>query len=321
MRFNDASKRLADLRSSGALTLSAEQLLSNLQKEVKDLSSRREAVDAAIFERQVHLEKLQGWESADRVTTEDDVLIKREQVSEAEDQLRSLLERLDGAIERNNKLTVFRQASSVAQKKMREKEEEVDRLLEEKQRLKKLIDDKEEELKSAGKNSGKIGRKDLKKYGAIVRDKIEVYKKMRAELSALQAELVIVQRTEQILRSRHKNLDEFVAEEERRKSIEASRESQRALLEVSEKSSHADQTKGMTLEQVNSLVESIGKEFKIKQSQLQPLISELKSVREDYMNLEAEHTDARSTYDRVAVGLELEKQNLEKECDTLQVNQ
>lgn len=319
MRFNDASKRLSDLRNSGALTLSAEQLLSNLQKEVKDLVSRREAVDAAIFERQTHLEKLQGWDSADRVTTEDDVIIKREQVADAEEQLKSLLDRLDGAIERNNKLAVFRQASSVAQRKLREKEDEVDQLVEEKQRLKKLIDDKEEELKTSGKGSAKMGRKDLKKYGAIVRDKIEVYKKMRAELSALQAELVVVQRTEQILRSRHKNLDEFIAEEERRKSFEASRDVQRESLEAIEKSAQAAQTKGMTLDQISNIVDSIGREFKNKQSQLQPLISQLKSLRQDYMNLEAEHADARSTYDRVAVGLELEKQNLEKECDALQV--
>ena len=101
--------------------------------------------------------------------------------------------------------------------------------------------------------------------------------------------------------------------------MEASRDAQRTMLEMAEKSSQADQMKGMTLEQVNSLVDAIGKEFKLKQSQLQPLISELKSIRQDYMNLEAEHADARSTYDRVAVGLELEKQNLEKECDTLQV--
>ena len=146
-----------------------------------------------------------------------------------------------------------------------------------------------------------------------------MYKKMRAELSALQAELVVVQRTEQILRTRHKNLDEFIAEEERRKSFEASRDAQRENLEAIEKSTQADQTKGMTLDQISNIVDSIGREFKNKQSQLQPLISQLKSLRQDYMNLEAEHADARSTYDRVAVGLELEKQNLEKECDALQV--
>jgi intraflagellar transport protein 81 len=319
MRFADASKRLADSRSSGAQSLSAEQLLANLQKEVKDLVGRREAVESAIFERQAHLDRLQSWENADRVTTEDDVLIKREQVQECEDQLKSLQERLDGALERNNKLEMFRQASSVAQKKLREREEDVERLSEEKRRLRKAVDDKEEELRSAGKGGGKLGRKDLKKYSALVRDKIEVYKTMRAEITRLQAELVVIQRTEQILRSRHKNLDDFIAESERAKGVEGYRETQRSIADMSERTAQVDQMKGMTLEQISGVVDQIGREFRSKQSQLQPLIGELKAVRQDFINTEAEYNESRSTYDRVAVGLELEKQTLEKECDSLQV--
>jgi intraflagellar transport protein 81 len=220
MRFTEASKRLAETRNSGAQTMSAEQLLANLQKEVKDLTGKREAVDGVIFDRQTHLDKLQSWESSDRVATEDDVLIKREQVRDSEDQLKSLQDRLDGALERNPKLGVFRQASAVALKKLREKEEEIDRLSEEKRRLRKLVDDKEEELKSSSKGTNKLGRKDLKKYGAVVRDKIEVYKKMRAAITSLGAELVVIQRTEQILKSKHSNLDQFIAEMEQKKGVE-----------------------------------------------------------------------------------------------------
>lgn len=318
MRFGDASKRLADTRNSGAQSMSAEQLLQNLQKEVRDLTSRRETIEGAIFERQAHLDKLQSWESSDRVTTEDDVLIKRDQVREAEDQLRSLEERLEGALERNTKLATFRQASSMAQKKLREKEEEVEKLSEEKRRLRKLVDDKEEDLKAAGKGVNKLGRKDLKKYGAVVKDKIEVYKRMRDELAALRAELVVVQRTEQILKSRHKNLDEFIAEAEKRKGVEGYRETQRAIIDMSEKTAQVDQMKGLTLEQIAAMVDEISREYKRKQSQLQPLINELKSVRQEYQNVESEFADTKSTYDRAAVGLELEKQTLEKECDTLQ---
>ena len=39
---------------------------------------------------------------------------------------------------------------------------------------------------------------DLKKYGAVVREKIEKYKRMREELAAIRAELVVLQRTEQV---------------------------------------------------------------------------------------------------------------------------
>lgn len=220
LHFADASKRLGDTRSSGAQTLSAEQLLANLQKDVKDLTGRRESFEGSIFDRQAHLDKLQGWESNDRMTTEDDVMVKREQVKDFEDQLHSLQDRLEGALEKSNKLAVFRQASAVAQKKLREREEEAERLAEEKQRLRRMVDEKEEELRLASKGSNKIGRRDLKKYGAMVRDKIEVYKKMREELATLRAELVIVQRTEQILKSRNPRLEDFMEEMERKKGAE-----------------------------------------------------------------------------------------------------
>jgi intraflagellar transport protein 81 len=53
-----------------------------------------------------------------------------------------------------------------------------------------------------------------------VREKIETYKRMREEISSLRAELVILQRTETILRSRDKNLDSFLRDLEKKKGIE-----------------------------------------------------------------------------------------------------
>ena len=224
LRFSDASKRLAEMKNSGIRTQTAEQILSKLQNDVKELNDRKDNVERIMMERESHLEKLQSWDSADRVTTEDDVHMKRDQVNELEDEISSLQERLDAALERNTKLIVFRQASTMALKKYREREDEVEKLLEELKRLTRQTEEKENELKAQGKggNNGKMGKKDLKKYGAVVREKIEKYKKMREELAALRAELVVLQRTEQILKGRHRNLDEFLAELERQKGVEVS---------------------------------------------------------------------------------------------------
>ena len=67
----------------------------------------------------------------------------------------------------------------------------VDKLSEELRRLNKLVEEKEQELKNKnlanGNGAGKIGKKDLKKYGAQVREKIESYKKMREELAAMRS--------------------------------------------------------------------------------------------------------------------------------------
>jgi len=54
------------------------------------------------------------------------------------------------------------------------------------------------------------------------------------------------------------------------------RDTQRALVEMSEKTAEVDQLKGSTLEEISAMVERIGREFKAKQEQLAPLMAELK---------------------------------------------
>lgn len=81
MRLSESSKRLSEMKSSGIQTQSAEQLLSKLQRDVRDLSDKKEALENNVSEREAHLSKLQGWEKSDRITTEDDVRAKREQVN------------------------------------------------------------------------------------------------------------------------------------------------------------------------------------------------------------------------------------------------
>ena len=132
---------------------------------------------------------------------------KRDQVREIEEQVANLQEHLDNALERNTKLVVFRQASTIAMKKMREREDEIEKLTEEKRRLSKQIEEKNNELRAKGKlgdNKGKITQDQLKRYGAEVKGKVEQYKVMRKEQDALRSELVVLQRTEQILKSRNK---------------------------------------------------------------------------------------------------------------------
>ncbi len=45
----------------------------------------------------------------------------------------------------------------------------------------------------------------------------------------------------------------------------------------------------------------------------------LQNVRQEYMDVESQYQERKSTYDKVAVGLEMEKQALEKDCNTFQV--
>ena len=219
-KCNETARRLADTRNSNSMSQSPEELLSKLQAEVRGLIEKKDAQEGAMAEKNMHLEKLMGWENSDRVTTEEDVRQKRIQVREEEQHLQELQLQLDAALERNPKLSVFRQASTMAQAKLREKEVQAEKLDEERRRLVKQAEDREAELQQArGKKNPAMAKIDLKKYGAQVREKIEKYKKMREELSGLRSELVVLQRTEQILKGKLKNLDDFLSEVEKKKGI------------------------------------------------------------------------------------------------------
>jgi len=181
------------------------------------------------------------------------------------------------------------------------------------------MEEKELKLQASGKiRSSRPGKDEMMKYSDQVKGKIEDYKKMRAEITTLRAELVVLQNTEQTLKKKHKNLDDFLSELERTKGVEGYRSTQRALEEMSEKTAAVDQMKGATLEQISSMVEKIGRKFKEMQTQLQPLINELKNTRQEYMEVEANYAERKVNYDKIALVMDLERQSLEKECDSLQ---
>jgi intraflagellar transport protein 81 len=48
------------------------------------------------------------------------------------------------------------------------------------------------------------------RYGNTLREKTSVYKRMKQELGALRAEAVVLHRTEQILKGRDRNLEDFL---------------------------------------------------------------------------------------------------------------
>jgi len=222
-RLKELKSRLAEAVGTGIQNKSAEQLLASLQKDVRDLTARKDALESAIADRTGHLEKLMSWEASDRGTTEDDVRAKRSELMDLQNERASLSERLEAALERNDKLDMFHQASTLALTKQREKEQELEKVVEDKRRISRQLEDKDNALRAQGKASalsGKLGREDRQNLGKQLKDKVEKYKKMRAELNAQQAELVILQNTEQILKGKHKNLDDFLAELERKKGVE-----------------------------------------------------------------------------------------------------
>mmetsp|Transcript_2945 Transcript_2945/g.9671 ORF Transcript_2945/g.9671 Transcript_2945/m.9671 type:complete len:645 (-) Transcript_2945:901-2835(-) len=76
--------------------------------------------------------------------------------------------------------------------------------------------------------------------------------------------------------------------------------------------------KEKTLEEISNMVRSITQQLKEKKNDLAPQIKKLREVRNSYQIVETDFLQKKATYDKVAVGLDVERQQLEHECDAYQ---
>lgn len=183
-KLKDASQQLTTFKASGAQNLSPDQLLSKMQSDVKVLYARREAITATLSERRQHLEKLGSWsDSADRTGTYEDVQSKREQIRAIQDDLKRAHARLD-ASDNATKLAVFRQAAAMAEKKLREREDEIDKLTTEKKHILQLVQEKESALASAIANGcNDVSSKGSAQLRASLAKNSVLYKEQHSQLA------------------------------------------------------------------------------------------------------------------------------------------
>lgn len=333
-KFSEASRRLSNTKQGGVANQSAEQIFQKLKTDVKDLFDRKEMVESALNDKELTLDKYASIENSDRMMTDDDVQVKREQVRHIEDDVAALKSRLDASLERNPKLTVFRQASAMAQKKLKEKEEDADKVSDEKKRLLKMIADKEVayENKISQLSIGKLGKADRMRFAAQMAEKQAYFKKLQDDMAKLRAELVTLQRTEQLLRAKFTSegygngnkskgeLDQLSEMTEKRRIANGLTYKFLDPSTVSAGGATVDDLslEGATLEQVNVMVDKIIKEFKARQAQLQPVMTELRAARQQYSEVEAEYMDKKAIFEKLTVGMEMDKLALEKDCDDCQ---
>ena len=155
-------------------------------------------------------------------------------------------------------------------------------------------------------------------YGAQLREKNQKFKAAKTEIATLRAESVVLHRTEQILKGRDRNLEEFLKQQEAKAGVSGYRDAQSKLEAASEQTAEMDDMKGQTLEEISELVKTIQNNLEEKKTKLKPLIKELKDVRKKFQDTEQQYKDKKARFDQVAVGLATERSMLENECDELQ---
>ncbi|CAM9445118.1 unnamed protein product [Ectocarpus sp. 13 AM-2016] len=237
-RAEDARRRLGVLRQGTASATTAAAVLGQLQREVAALDNKlTQVLPTEIGQKTRKLEQLER-EAAEPQRSREDV----QEMEQLEYQLRRENEQTRQQIE---KALADRQPAALAAKKRAEKEGEWERLQEDRAKLAAEIEDKESKME--GLNSGSRGgggsngmsKEELRQYGALLREKTQTYLKMKGELAATRAESVVLRRTEQILKGRDENLEEFLGQMEAEKGVTGYRKVHADLVEKSEQTAQA----------------------------------------------------------------------------------
>lgn len=315
-RQEDAGRRLKALRSSQQNNSTAEAMLAELLNEVSVLEQRaRVVLPRELEQERCKREKLEELRFEPKRSQTDLEMIQHE-VQRYGEQCAKIREQVDDNMNAraDNKLTTFRQALLLASKKLAAKEEEVELLQHENRQLAEQIDSEETKLSDMGGNQY-MTKSEFKNYGVVLREKTQRYRDHKTELKDLQAESVLLHRTEQILRGRDKNLGEFLTQLEAKKGVLGYRATQEKLEKASEEAANLDANKEQTLEEISAIVKGIKTKLHERKNQLAPQIKQLREVRKVHNEVESEYNYKKMSYDKVAVGLEMERQQLEQKCE------
>jgi intraflagellar transport protein 81 len=322
-RAREAEARLQDLRASLSQDATPEQLFERLQSQV----ARNADIVSNKFPAEIELQQgtLQRLEHAlseppktehDIADMEDEVQALRRVIQQYQVQIADA-QVAQGSGDGEDKLAVFRQHANLQARKLAEKEEELEQLRADKQRLQRSTEELESKLASIS-GSKFMSREEFKQYATTLRNKTNQYKKVKAELAELTAESVVLHRTEQLLKSKDADLEGFLRDLERQKGVSGFLATQDKIDDVSVQNARVNALKGETLEEISRVVTDINQALKERKNQLAPQIKELRTVRQRYQEMEQVYLERKAQYDHTAVGLEAERLKLEQECAAFQ---
>ncbi len=241
----------------------------------------------------------------------------REDIASVNEEIAELVDkRMPGKDPEQDRVALFRQQAAVIAKKREKAAEEYKELMDELNTIKQEIQSNKEKLNEF---DGGVALRDeeFKRYVAKLRTISVEYRAKKATLSALKAESGVLERTFEILKSRDENAQEMVELLEKRKGVHGYRTTQNAIEEASEEKSGLDVVTGKKLNEMTAILRQLNDRIESKKSCLAPLIKEVRPLRLKHQEILAEHTEKKSLYDGVAVGLQVQRSGLDQEVLSL----
>ena len=117
-----------------------------------------------------------------------------------------------------------------------------------------------------------LDREQMKKFSEAFGVKKEEYNRKKQELSDMQYEASILHRTEDLVKGRHDNIEEFLKRREEHAGVEGYHAIQNESHDVQETTTKINDVKGETLREISEMVKEMAKTLNDSKEKLQPLV-------------------------------------------------
>uniref|UniRef100_A0A8I3Q2R5 Intraflagellar transport protein 81 homolog n=2 Tax=Canis lupus familiaris TaxID=9615 RepID=A0A8I3Q2R5_CANLF len=177
------------------------------------------------------------------------------------------------------KLSLYRQQASIISRKKEAKAEELQEAKEKLANLEREVSVKTNQTREFDGTEVLKGD-DFKRYVSKLRSKSTVFKKKHQIIAGFKAEFGLLQRTEELLKQRHENIQHQLQTIEDKKGISGYSYTQEELERVSALKTEVDEMKGRTLDDMSEMVKKLNSLVSEKKSALAPVIKELRQLRQ-----------------------------------------
>jgi len=315
-KINRMQMQIRDLRAS-SIGITPDGLIKRLEEENQvNVYMANEKIPKELESKKQYMETLQK--------VADEPAMGQNELESLNDKIKELSSEVNELVEKrmmrndpiDDKLSVFRQQAAVIANKKKSAAEGLQEAMDEYHNAESEIDERKEKLKDSD-GVQMLKGDEFKRYVNKLRGISNIYKKKRQELSELQAEVGVLSRTEEILKSRDTNSQAFLSNLEAKHGVSGFHNAQEQLEKVSTMKGELDEKKGKTLEEMSQLVVQLTNSISEKKNSLAPVIKELRPLRQQAQELTVEYDERKGIYETTAAGLESNMSKLDQEVRAL----
>eukprot|EP00823_Brevimastigomonas_motovehiculus_P005696 TRINITY_DN424_c0_g2_i1.p1 TRINITY_DN424_c0_g2~~TRINITY_DN424_c0_g2_i1.p1 ORF type:complete len:694 (+),score=185.66 TRINITY_DN424_c0_g2_i1:51-2132(+) len=296
------------------------EMLSKLKEDVKTKQSVLANKDKALKEKETKLREYVKLLSPTPLTEEQvdeldrDVSDLSRSVTQLTQQRDKMQHMMDGQV------SFYRERAVAAEKK---KEQMLDKLKtaeDEKRQFDKELEVLDSEMQSLiAANSGQRpkSKEEMEQYYQDVKLRSVQWSAMRDALKQEEQELSVLKRTDEVLRSRDENIQEFNRELEHKQGISGYMSTQEEIEKTATSKSSIDKEKGEKLDEIARTVETIELTIQSKRKVLKEPVQMMQELRQQCESLEAEYRKKKSEYQARVLSLQGETMQLQTDIQAM----